>query len=67
MDLEAVKEIALVAGIPLGIYLYHKYMQWTAEDSDGGEKVTWDELVDTFSDAEFWDHVDAVKNEIDEE
>ena len=67
MDWEAVKDIVLVAVIPLVIYLYLRYRKVTAEDSDGGEIVTWDELAETFSDPDFWDYINALKEEIDRE
>jgi len=50
----------------LSIYLYHRYIKMTAEDSPGGEKITWDELTGTFSDSEFWNHVEEVKNAIED-
>lgn len=63
MEYELIKDIVLIAGIPLGIYLYHWYMKVR---SDG---ITWDEVVGLFSDSDFWDYVSAVKDykETDEE
>ena len=67
MELEPILNVLYVAAVPVGIYLYHRYVKMTDKDSDGGEKITWAEIVDTFNDAEFWKHVDAVKYAIDEE
>jgi len=65
METEVVT-VVLAACIPLSIYLYHRYIKMTAEDSPGGEKITWDELTGTFSDSEFWNHVEEVKNAIED-
>jgi hypothetical protein len=64
-------ETDLVTGVvavctPLAIYLYHRYKKMTAKDSPGGKKVTWDELVETFNDPEFWKHAEEVKNAIED-
>lgn len=53
---EALKDLLRVAIVPFAIYAYHRYMKMTAKDSPGGEVVTWDELVDTVSDPEFWNY-----------
>jgi len=66
MDWASIKDIVLVSAIPLGIYLYHKYMKWTAPDSPGGENITYDELSEMLLDDEFWEMVKPFLDKIKE-
>jgi len=66
MEMEWIMAFLVGALIPTVLYLYNRYEKITDVDSDGGEAVTWDELVETFSDAQFWEHIDAVKDAIDD-
>lgn len=66
MDMEVVTNAIVIAGIPIGIYLYHAYVKATAKDSPGGESITHDELAEIFSDPEFWALTRDVKDMIEE-